>query len=39
MESGLTAQTEQALRNVLAVLKEGGVSQSDVVKSTRWSAP
>lgn len=28
------AQTEQALRNVLAVLAEGGATQSDVVKLT-----
>jgi 2-iminobutanoate/2-iminopropanoate deaminase len=31
---GVTAQTEQALRNVLAVLKEGGATQTDVVKLT-----
>lgn len=34
MLDGLTAQTEQALRNVLAVLAEGGAKQTDVAKLT-----
>jgi 2-iminobutanoate/2-iminopropanoate deaminase len=34
MRDGLTAQTEQALRNVLAVLAEGGAKPADVAKLT-----
>ncbi|MEJ3405405.1 RidA family protein [Rathayibacter sp. YIM 133350] len=36
---GLGAQTEQALRNLLAVLTETGASQADVVKLTIYLAP
>jgi len=32
VEGGLAAQTEQALRNVLAVLAEAGADQSNVVR-------
>jgi enamine deaminase RidA (YjgF/YER057c/UK114 family) len=34
MASGAPAQTAQALRNVLAVLNEGGADQTDVAKLT-----
>jgi 2-iminobutanoate/2-iminopropanoate deaminase len=33
---GIEGQTEQALRNVAAVLEAGGCSMSDVVKTTLW---
>jgi 2-iminobutanoate/2-iminopropanoate deaminase len=33
---GIAAQTEQALRNVAAVLEAGGCSMPDVVKTTLW---
>jgi 2-iminobutanoate/2-iminopropanoate deaminase len=33
---GIEGQTEQALRNVAAVLEAGGCSMSDVVKTTVW---
>jgi 2-iminobutanoate/2-iminopropanoate deaminase len=33
---GIEGQTEQALRNVAAVLEAGGCSMADVVKTTLW---
>jgi 2-iminobutanoate/2-iminopropanoate deaminase len=33
---GIEGQTEQALRNLAAVLEAGGCSMSDVVKTTLW---
>ncbi|HNW56777.1 MAG TPA: RidA family protein [Bacteroidales bacterium] len=34
VEGGITEQTEQVFKNIDAILKEGGYSFSDVVKST-----
>jgi enamine deaminase RidA (YjgF/YER057c/UK114 family) len=38
VEGGLGAQTEQALRNVLAVLAEAGADQSNVVRMAVYVA-
>jgi 2-iminobutanoate/2-iminopropanoate deaminase len=36
LADGIEAQTEQALRNLAAVLQAGGSSMADVVKTTLW---
>jgi 2-iminobutanoate/2-iminopropanoate deaminase len=36
LADGIEAQTEQALRNVAAVLEAAGATMADVVKTTLW---